>query len=69
MSTNHEFYRTRAAEARADAEAATLSNVRDRCLRSEAAWTEMADRVQRGERMREKLLAEKGQAAELQERV
>ena len=62
MSTNHEFYRARAAEARADAEAATLSNVRDRCLRSEAAWTEMADRVQRGERMREKLLAEKSGA-------
>ena len=59
MSSNHDFYRARAAEARADADAATLDNVRDRCLRSEAAWTEMADRVQRGERMREKLLAEK----------
>lgn len=65
MSTNHEFYRARAAEARADAEAATLGNVRDRCLRSEAAWTEMADRVQRGERMREKLMAEKAGMPEI----
>ncbi|HEX8533363.1 MAG TPA: hypothetical protein VF662_04285 [Allosphingosinicella sp.] len=62
MSSNQDFYLARAAEARADAEAATLDNVRDRCLRSEAAWTQMADRVERGERMREKLLAEKAAA-------
>lgn len=62
MSSNQDFYLARAAEARADAEAATLDNVRDRCLRSEAAWSQMADRVQRGERMREKLLAEKSAA-------
>jgi hypothetical protein len=59
MSAQHEFYVTRAAEAKADADAATLDNVRDRCLRSEAAWNQMADRAERGERMREKLLAEK----------
>jgi hypothetical protein len=63
MSSNQDFYLARAAEARADAEAATLDNVRDRCLRSEAAWTQMADRVERGERMREKLLAEKAAAS------
>jgi hypothetical protein len=64
MAAHHDFYLARAAEARAAAQDATLSNVRERCLRSEAAWMEMADRVERGERMREKLLAEKqaGQA-------
>ena len=62
MSSNQDFYLARAAEARADAESATLDNVRDRCRRSEAAWMQMADRVERGERMREKLLAEKAAA-------
>jgi hypothetical protein len=49
----------RAAEARAIASAATLDNVRDRWLRSEASWTEMAARRERGEKMRAKLIAEK----------
>ena len=66
MSAQHEFYLARAAEARADADAATLDNVRDRCLRSEAAWSQMAARAERGEKMREKLIAEKAaNAAEL----
>lgn len=52
MSTQHDFYLMRAAEARAAAEAATLVNVRDRCLRAEAAWTEMATRAARTDRMR-----------------
>ena len=45
-------YLARANEARADAEAATLENVRERCLRAEAAWRVMADRVVRTETMR-----------------
>lgn len=40
-------YRAHAAQARADAEAATLDNVRDRCLRAEAAFLAMADRADR----------------------
>lgn len=32
---------------REQAEAAALDNVRDRCLRSAAAWTEMAQRAER----------------------
>ena len=63
MSSNHEFYLARAAEARADADAATLDNVRDRCLRSEAAWMGMAARAERSEKAREKLLEEKAAAA------
>jgi hypothetical protein len=44
MSTESILYRTRAAECRAEAEAATLDNVRERCLRAEAAWIAMAER-------------------------
>jgi hypothetical protein len=65
--TDRETYLARAAEARAQADAATLDNVRDRCLRSEAAWSEMAARAERTERMRETLLADKARAAAAQE--
>jgi hypothetical protein len=51
-NTNLEFYLARAAQARAEADAATLDHVRERCQRSEAAWTELADRAQRSERMK-----------------
>lgn len=47
-----QFYRARAAQANADAEAATLDNVRERCRRSEEAWTLLADRAARTEKMR-----------------
>jgi hypothetical protein len=57
--TNRQTCLDRAALARAEAEAASLPNVRERCLRAEAAWTEMADRADRTEQMRVKLLAEK----------
>jgi hypothetical protein len=60
-----EFYLARAEQARADAEAATLEHVRERCLRSEAAWTALADRAERSERLRvEEALRKAGQAAE-----
>ena len=61
--TDRETYLARAAEARSQADAATLSNVRDRCLRSEAAWNEMAERAERTEQMRQTLLADKAKAA------
>jgi hypothetical protein len=51
-SSNLEFFRARAAQASADADAATLDHVRERCRRSEAAWTELADRAEHSERMR-----------------
>ena len=54
-----EFYRARVAQAQAELEAATLDHVRERCLRSQAAWQALADRAGRGELMREKLLLEK----------
>jgi len=37
-------YHALAAKARADADAATLENVRERCLRSASAWLAMAER-------------------------
>jgi hypothetical protein len=59
MSITSEFYMARADECAREAENATLANVRDRCQRSEAAWRSMADRLIRGEVMRETLAAEK----------
>jgi hypothetical protein len=59
MSAQHEFYLARVAEARAGANAATLDNIRDRWLRSEATWMELAERSERSDKMRETLIAEK----------
>jgi hypothetical protein len=39
------YFLERVAEAKKQADAATLANVRDRCLRSAAAWMEMATRA------------------------
>ena len=63
MSVQHEFYLARASEAKRDADAATLANVRDRCLRSEAAWRSMAERAERTEKLRAKSEADKAAAA------
>ena len=43
----------RAAQARAEGEEATLTHVRERCQRSEAAWQALADKAKRSERLRE----------------
>jgi hypothetical protein len=47
-----EFYRGQMAQAQSDADAATLDNVRDRCLRAKAAWGNMAARLERTDQMR-----------------
>jgi hypothetical protein len=47
-----EFYRTQATKSAAEAAAATLENVRERCLRAAAAWETMAERIERTETMR-----------------
>ncbi len=57
--SQRDFYMARAAEAKSEADAAKLDNVRVRCLRSEAAWNEMAARAGRAERFRARLDAEK----------
>jgi len=61
--SQHDFYAARAAEARADADNATLHNVRDRCLRAAAAWEAMAARAHRSDAFRAKQAAEKEAAA------
>jgi hypothetical protein len=64
-NTNLEFYLARADQARAEAEAATLDHVRERCRRSEAAWQALADRAERSEKLME-AEAERKAAAGLQ---
>lgn len=56
---DHHLFLLRAAEARSEAEASLLENVKERCLRSEAAWTEMAARAERTEQRRLEREAEK----------
>lgn len=65
VSTMHQFYSTRAAEATRDAGAATLANVRDRFLASATTWTSLAARAKRVDRMNAGLIAERaaGRAA------
>ena len=62
-SSNLSFYLARVEQARAEAAAATLDHVRERCRRSEAAWTELADRAARTARIRETILSEKAAEA------
>jgi hypothetical protein len=61
MSAQSDFYRARAIDARADAEAALLDNVRERCLRAAAAWESMADRAARTSNMRDRQDVEKAE--------
>lgn len=51
-SSSLQFFLDRAEQARAEAEAATLDLVRERCQRSQAAWSDLADKAQLGERLR-----------------
>ena len=52
-NSNLEFFLARAAQARAEGEQATLTHVRERCQRSEAAWQALADKAKRSEWLRE----------------
>ncbi|TNE42405.1 MAG: hypothetical protein EP321_01305 [Sphingomonadales bacterium] len=45
MSVTAEFYLARAAESAKAAEETDLANVRERCLRAEAAWQALANRL------------------------
>lgn len=59
MSATSDFYLARAGECARDAQESKLANVRERCLRSEAAWRAMAERVLNNEAARERNEAEK----------
>ena len=64
-SQTYEFYAARAAKAASDAEAATLSNVRDHALRSEAACQRaLADKTRAVAEQRRKIAATKAAEAE-----
>lgn len=63
MSATSDFYLARADESARAAVETDLSNVKERALRSEAAWRAMADRLMRGETMRDRLAAEKAEQA------
>lgn len=52
-NSNLEFFLARAAQARTEAAATTLTHVRERCHRSEAAWQALAAKVKRTARLRE----------------
>lgn len=56
-SMSVEYYLARAAEARAEAQAAKLTNVRERSLRCESVWKAMAKRVAETEAMRMRNIA------------
>lgn len=62
MSSTREFYINQADTCARAAAETNLSQVRDRNLRSEAAWREMADRLQRAEEMRDATAAAKAAA-------
>lgn len=53
MSTTSDLYLARAEDAARQAAETTLANVKESCLRSEAAWRSMADRAVRAEAMRD----------------
>ncbi|MFM9976678.1 MAG: hypothetical protein ACKVOP_01350 [Sphingomonadaceae bacterium] len=55
-----EFYRAQALRAQAEADAAILDNVRDRCLRAKAAWASMAERLENTDTLRATRLATSG---------
>jgi len=50
--SNLQFLLARVEQARAEAEAATLDHVRQRCRRSEAAWSELAERAERSQQIK-----------------
>ncbi len=58
-SQTYDFYAARAAEAAADAEAATLDNVRERALRAQATWQALADQARAVTEQRRKIEAQK----------
>lgn len=58
MSTSL-FYREQAARETRAAGASMLENVRDRCERASAAWTALAERVERADGARAQAVADK----------
>jgi hypothetical protein len=66
MSLTSDFYLTRAAECGSAADASNLDNVKERYLRSQAAWLTMANRTLKGEAMRDEAASEKARRLPLE---
>jgi hypothetical protein len=64
MSATTEFYIAQADKCRTDADASSLTQVRDRNLRAAAAWQAMADKLLHSERLRAEKEARVVEAAE-----
>ncbi|MGE4324276.1 MAG: hypothetical protein AB7E60_14780 [Sphingobium sp.] len=64
MSATTDFYLTRADQSAEDARTTDLPHVRERCLRAEAAWRAMADRLLKNETLREQQAEEKASRME-----
>ena len=62
MALTFEFCEARALEAATAAEDAKLDNVRDRALRSEAAWKQMAERIKAVHAQRKTILKERSES-------
>lgn len=67
MALSYEFLIQRAEQAAHEAAYARLDNVRERALRSEAAWRTMANQMLEVARNREEALQEKLLARQLQD--
>lgn len=67
MRISAEFYLQRAEQSAREAEAADLANVRDRCLRAEAAWRAMAAQLQAAEIEKKKFALQQARDAEDQD--
>lgn len=61
MSATVDFYLTRAAESAQAAQDTDLVNVRERCLRAEAAWRAIAERLIRIEEKKKRDAQEKAE--------
>ncbi|GLT02515.1 hypothetical protein GCM10007897_39280 [Sphingobium jiangsuense] len=59
MSATSDFYIARAAQSGREAQETDLVNVRERCLRAQAAWQILANRVLKSEADRRTQAAEK----------
>ncbi len=65
-SNTLQFYLDRAEQARQEAKAATLSHVRERCRRAEAAWESLAEKAARAQEGRLQQIEMKIKEAEQQ---
>jgi len=59
VALTYEFFLARAQDSANEADLAVLENVRERALRSEAAWRDMADKALKAANGREAALRDK----------